>query len=186
MAKKILVIITLIIYIFGCAQTNINYQKVNLDSQPSKMNEINAILKNKNAKIILTSGSELDVKSPQIARDSTFWIDTATHNNQSAATSDIKKIIIQRPEKGAEKYLKQGALVGGAYGILFGFSFVRGAKRDKDRSLENYIKFTTIWGATFAAIGGLFGLPIGAAIGSEEHYIISVPKDTSLNKIEKN
>lgn len=182
MKRRSLIIITLAMVTFGCAHTH----KINLSSQPSTFNKINANLKSKKARITLANGQAFTGKGPQIAPDSTFWFDPGTNNKYTVSTLEVEKIVTKKRGRGALDGLKYGAIFGGAAGLIVGI-IARFPVFDEDEGAGGYGVDWTIAGLVFvgAIEAGLLGLPIGAIIGSKDKYIIIAPDDSSSNNINK-
>lgn len=177
MIRPSLIIITLAMVTFGCAHTH----KINLSSQPSTFNKINANLKSKKAKITLANGQTFVGKGTQIAFDSTFWFDPGTNNKYTVSSLEVEKIVTKKRGRGALDGLKYGALIGGAAGLMIGV--LTGADEDP-KGFGPDIDIAG-WTVMLAVDGALLGLPIGAIAGSKDKYIIIAPEDSSSNNIDK-
>jgi hypothetical protein len=164
MNARFLLIIAVAIGVSGCAHTH----RVNLSSEPSAFDEINARLKDKDVEITSVDGRTFTGKSPQLAPDSTSWYDPETYHQSTVATSEIRRIVTLKRLRGALEGLKYGALIGAAAGL--GYGVASGA--DEDAHGYGPDIDTPSWGVMLAADGALVGLVVGTIVGSKDEYVI--------------
>lgn len=174
MKQQSLIIITLSIFIFGCTHTH----KINPRSSATILAELNQQLQGQEGTIFLTDMQEFVGSSIQVRNDSVFWVEPSQGEHKRISRSEVRKIILLKRGRGALEGLGIFALIGGVSGGLLTASYVCGRVEDCDTG------GAFLDGAILGAVGAgvVFGLPIGAAIGSRDEYILIAPTDSTSNK----
>lgn len=143
--------------------------------QVHSFDDINKAAAGKLASMTLTNGQVLSGKGLQMAMDSTFWLDKATGRKQSIATSEIGKVVIKKRGRGALEGLGIGILTGAVTGALIGFA--SGDDDPKTVFLPLTAEEKALGGGiVLGGAGGLLGLPIGAAVGSKDKFVLHEKK----------
>ena len=170
-------IVALLVLLVGCTHIR----------QFSNYDEINSLTKGKvvklklSPKVFIPSNNKYGVnvikgRNIQITPDSTYWIEPRTGIKQVVPTSQVFEIVIVNRRRGAwegfRAFLVAGAVLGG---ILF---------LDGDDPPSNFISFSAeakfvLGNIAGIAYGVVFGLPIGAVIGSSDVYVLHNKELTS-------
>lgn len=139
--------------------------------QVHSFDDINKAAAGKPASMTLTNGRVLSGKGLEVAIDSTFWLDSVTGRKQSIATSEVGKVVIKKRGRGALEGLGIGILTGAVTGAVIGFA--SGDDDPKTVFLPLTAEEKALGGGiVLGAAGGLLGLPIGAAVGSKDKFIL--------------
>ncbi len=136
--------------------------------------DINYETKNKKVQLTLSNGQNLEVKGFRITADSSYWHNLTTGKKQSVATSDVKSVAIKRRGRGALEGLGFGGVIGFSIGALIGLN--EGGDPQKGFFYLTAEEKAIIYGIYFGAIGGLVGIPVGAAVGSKDRFDIENEK----------
>ena len=110
------------------------------------------------ATITLVKGRKLKGDKLRFAPDSTSWVDPHTQSVIAVPTAEVTHILFVRRGKGALEGLGLGFLTGALFGVPF--------------ALAGWIDIVLFLGPYVGALGGLIGLPVGIAVGSQEIYRI--------------
>jgi hypothetical protein len=143
---------------------------------------INKAAAGKHARMTLTNGRVLSGKDLQVAIDSTFWLDSATGRKQFIATLEIGKVVVKKRGRGALEGLGMGALAGAVIGFALGddppcepdpndlFGIGQGL-------CETFRLSAGEKALIGAGGGGLWGLAIGALVGSKDKFVLHENKN---------
>jgi hypothetical protein len=133
----------------------------------------------KQAIVTLMDGKKFHADKLRFAPDSTSWVDPNTRRVIAVQTTEVSDVRFVRRGAGALEGLGLGLLGGALTGAIIGFA-------DGDDPPESFLSFTAeekavIGGVLLGGVGGLLGLPIGAAVGSKDVYRIEhqYPQDTT-------
>jgi len=146
----------------------------------STFDDINAVSKDRKGQIILVNGVGYTGRSFHLADDSTHWRDLNTNESQSISTSQIHAIAIKKSSRGAWEGFGLGLLAGAVSGVVIGLM-------SGDESASGVLELGILrigpfpsseggnalgYGIVFGGLGGLVGLPIGAATGSKDKFVL--------------
>ncbi len=138
--------------------------------------DINAVSKDRKGQIILVNDRGFAGRDFHLADDSTRWRDLNTNEAQSISTSQIREIKIKKSGRGAWEGFGLGLLAGVVSGVVIGF--VSGDDPGAgEQGLQDLFANTAGekalgYGVVFGGLGGLVGLPVGAATGSKDKFIL--------------
>ena len=145
--------------------------------------DINTVAKDRKGQIILINGRGHAGRDFHLANDSTHWRDLDTNKAQSISTSQIQEISIKKSGRGAWEGFGLGLLAGAVSGVVIGF--VSGDDPGANEpGLQNLFANTAGekalgYGVVFGGLGGLVGLPVGAATGSKDKFVLQENKNAS-------
>jgi hypothetical protein len=178
MLKRLLskILIGSVIFLCGCVHT----KHIGQDSSAAELAEMNRELNGREATIYLKDGSKQPGKDIQVNRDSTSWITLTQDKPVEVSTPEIERIVIIKRGRGALEGFCITAPIFAPFGALLGAGI---ASIDETRT---NMTGPAIAGAALAGVGTgiVLGMPIGAAIGSKEKYIVSMPTDSSETSVE--
>lgn len=158
MRQRYSLLVMLFFFISGCSHSY----------KYSSIAEINYETQNRKMQLTLSDGKILAVDKFRITADSSDWLHETTGNKQFVSTSDVKNVVIIKRGRGAFEGLGLGGVIGFCIGALIGLN--EGSDpRSEFFSLSAEEK-AMIYGIYFGAIGGLIGIPVGAAIGSKDRF----------------
>jgi hypothetical protein len=167
MKPRYIIIIALAVFTSRCTHLR----------QVQSFDEINKVAAGKPARVTLTDGRVLSGKGLQMATDSTSWLDSTTGRKQSIVTTEIDKVVIKKRGRGALEGLGMGVLAGAVIGFALG----------DDPPCEPYPNDLFGIGQSLcegfrlsagekalagAGGGGLWGMIIGAAVGSKDKFVL--------------
>ncbi len=141
---------------------------------------LNKRAKGNKAKVTFLDGQWVLAKNLQFAPDSTSWIDPGTGETQKVSSTEIADIRFLRHGKGAVAGLGVGLAVGALTGVLIG-AVAGGDDPDQFLAFSAGEK-AAMGGVLLGGLGGLLGIPIGAAKGSEEIYHIEPENSTDVTQ----
>ena len=145
--------------------------------EPGGYASLNRRAGGQDARVTLADGRLLPAAALQVTPDLTSWIDPASGAVMNVATSEVTAVQFTHRGRGALEGLGIGLLSGAAVGALAGL-----ASGDDDPGI---LAFTAeekalLGGAFFGGIGGLLGLPFGAAVGSKDVYVLEPPPPNAV------
>lgn len=161
-------IVALLVLLVGCTHTR----------QFSNYDEINSLTKGKVAtlklsqKVFIPSKNKYGVivkgRDIQITPDSTYWIEPRGGIKQVVSTSQVLQLVILNRRRGAWEGFRGFLVAGAVLGIM---GFAEGDDTSGFFRLSAEQKF--VIGNAMGIVCGVFvGLPIGAASGSKDVYIL--------------
>jgi len=136
----------------------------------STLDDINAVSKDRKGLIILANGRGRQGIDFHLAVDSTRWRDLNTNKAQSIPTSQIREISIKKGGRGALEGFALGLLIGFGSGAIVGL--VSGSDPENSWFAYSAGEKALGYGIVFGGGAGLLGLPIGAATGSKDKFVL--------------
>jgi hypothetical protein len=149
---------------YGCT----TFYEVNTQDQYS-LNNLNIFSGEYLTTIYMRNGNLIVPDSFYVFSDSTFYQITENHKSGFIKNEKITSINFRKRWKGAWQGLKIGALSGALSGAFMGLA--SGDDPPGWFSMKASEK-ALVGGLGFGVLGGLVGLPLGAAIGAEDFYYI--------------
>lgn len=170
MKANIIIGFSMIVIFFGCSHTS------NVRTDSTRFVELQRQAKNKQADVTLRDSQYyLNAQLVQLTPDSTSWV-LQNGEVMNVPTREISEIRFVNRSKGALEGLGLGLLGGVLTGAVIGLAGGEGAIFSKEEA--------AIVGAVyFGGIGGLLGIPIGAAVGSKSKYQFQVPKKLATERV---
>jgi hypothetical protein len=156
------------ILICGCVHT----KHIGQDPSEDVLAEMNRELNGREATIYLKDGRKHPGRDIQVNRDSTYWTSLTQDKPVRVSTAEIERIVIIKCGRGG----LEGFAIAAAIGIPIGLGLGSAAAGIADREDATPVMINgalIVGGIT----GFVFGLPIGAAIGSKDKYLFTIPKD---------
>lgn len=140
----------------------------------STYDEITAAAKDQLAELNLLDGGVIECRDVRVAADTTTWLDF-DDCRRSTATRDVGEIVIVRRGRGAWEGFRV-FMVGGSV-LAAGGTILMIAALGSDDPSSGYLGIAAIIAVIksigFGVVGGvLLGVPLGAAIGSNDVYVI--------------
>ncbi len=166
MKAQFFILLALTAFIFACMHTR--------HVAAREYDGVNEALKGKKVKIMLAEGRGFTGRDVQIAQDSTFWRESKLGGRLSIATSEINYLVLTNRARGAADGFWMGFLIAGGIGLggrLLN-SGEGGYLRFSDDPFEDALATAFFAGTLY---GLVLGLPIGAAVGSNERFVFSPP-----------
>ncbi len=179
MQKLFVVLISIIVFFSSCSR---HHTVVMRDS--SAASAFNAKVNGKRTKILLNNGNSFSANNNRIIGDSLFWYERHSNYKNSASLTDVSRITTKNTGRGALEGLGLGLLGGIAFGAVIGFASGDDAN-DGDFFELSASEKAILLGVVFGTLGGVVGIPIGAANGSREvyHPVMVVPDPQSSENI---
>ena len=162
---KAVIVISLMLTptLMGCAH---NYTV--RPTEPEDYTSLNQRALQKQAIVTLMDGRTVPADKLRFAPDSTSWIDPNTRKVMTVRTTGVSNIRFVRRGKGALQGFGIGLLGGAVGGAIIGIAI---SDESADAPFTPGAAPFTV-GIFFGGVGGLIGIPIGAAIGSKDVYHI--------------
>jgi hypothetical protein len=152
----------------GCTSTH--HYEDNVESY----DEINEKTRAKDVEIRLASGQTTYGYYFEAAVDSTRWVESFTLRTNIVPTSEVSEIYSKNRRRGAVIGFCVAAGIGALAGAAWG-SFNEGMD-DIPGSDQGYIQKTALAGGLICGV--VLGLPIGAAVGGKNKFILHVSVDS--------
>jgi hypothetical protein len=174
--KAIFSFLTILTFLLsGCTSVQL------IEHNEASYGEINNKLQGKKAQITLTNGENIKAENIEIKDHSISYDNLDLQDDkQTVPVSEVNEITIKNRSKSAWTGFAIAAAIGALTGVALATVGAHVAEEDPDSGDQIF------WGLVFGVGTGLvFGIPIGAAIGSNEKYIISMPADSSATHLNR-
>jgi hypothetical protein len=169
--KAIFSFFTIITFLLsGCTSVHL------IEPNEASYSKTNSELQGKKVQITLTNGETIKAEQIEITDHAISYDNPDLQSKQTVPISEVNEITFKNRGKGARTGFAIAAAIGAPTGALLSYVGAAVAEEEDPGSIE-----ILAWGALLFGVGtGLvLGMPIGAAIGSKDKYLFTIPTDSS-------
>jgi hypothetical protein len=167
--KTTLSLIVVLTFLFsGCTSVHL------MEPSEASYSKTNSELQGKKVQITLTNGETIKAEQIEITDHAISYNNLDLQSRQTVPVSKVNEITFKNRGRSALAGFAIGAFIGAPIGALL--SYVGAAVSEHPDPGSKAIPGALVYGV---GTGLVLGLPIGAAIGSKDKYMFTIPADSS-------